>query len=407
MNVLLSPIKMEARILDVMLDDEGYFHLIYFGGDETESYLYYAKVYMTHAGESKSWSLSEPVVSSMVPPSGAIAEDENGDIVIVFGGTIEGYGVYDTVSTDRGETWSVPSVIGLTYSGKLFPYNISLDHSSDGRLHALWQWVNVQGQGRGILYSHELAGDGGWTDPIDLSEGQEMYELGTMSPAFIIHNDNLFALFNIRGKVVMSFSQDDGLTWTDPRELFSEHVGVNGLLSVVEDNGDNLHLFFGQRIPGDIDLHGMWHSVWNANAWSPPDPIVSGSQVMDMKTDNAFDPYDASAIVLQGNQLLVTWRSDPGLKGNGVWYAYRQIDVPMLELVPLPTEVVQTTQPYTMTEIVAQPLTPLSVPVAEASSIEPKEQLTVTKNPAGPVVSALIPVGLLIAAVFIYSRRTR
>ena len=74
----------------------------------------------------------------------------------------------------------------------------------------------------------------------------------------------------------MRRSTDNGVTWDDPVILFPRHIGVNGTPSLVIDSNDNLHIFFGQRIPGSPDIHGMWHSVCVDNRWTEPDAVVKG-----------------------------------------------------------------------------------------------------------------------------------
>jgi hypothetical protein len=104
---------------------------------------------------------------------------------------------------------------------------------------------------------------------------------------------------------------------------------VNGSLSLVIDGNNDLHLFFGQRISGNPDIHGLWHSMLVNNRWTEPDALIKGPRIVDKEGPTGFDPYDARAVVSQGNVLLVTWRTDPGdIKDNGVWYSYATINAP-------------------------------------------------------------------------------
>ncbi|MEZ4613180.1 MAG: hypothetical protein R2838_23570 [Caldilineaceae bacterium] len=120
---------------------------------------------------------------------------------------------------------------------------------------------------------------------------------------------------------------DGGTTWSDATIPFPQHVGVNGTLAFAVDGNDDLHLLFGQRITGSPDIHGMWHSRLVGTQWSAPVPVVSGPRVVDLKGDTGFDPFDAHAVVSQGNVLLATWRTDPGdIMPNGVWYSFLRLD---------------------------------------------------------------------------------
>ena len=130
-------------------------------------------------------------------------------------------------------------------------------------------------------------------------------------------------------KPFMRRSSDDGVTWDDPSIIFPRHVGVNGSLSLVIDGNNQLHLFFGQRISGNPDIHGMWHSILLNNRWTEPDALIKGPRMVDKIGPTGFDPYDARAVVSQGNVLLVTWRTDPGdIKDNGIWFSYAVINAP-------------------------------------------------------------------------------
>jgi hypothetical protein len=83
----------------------------------------------------------------------------------------------------------------------------------------------------------------------------------------------------------------------------------------------------------------MWHSTWRDNRWIEPDAVVKGLAVADPVGNTSFDPFEARAIVSQGNVILVTWRTDPGSskKPNGIWYSYTSLDTPELPVVPLST----------------------------------------------------------------------
>lgn len=407
-DILLSPVKKQARLLDALLDSEGFFHVVFFGGDETESYLYYSKALAVQAADARSWTSPEPIEESMIPPSGAIFEVADGRLIILHGTQTNGIGVYMSVSSDKGKNWSESIPVGMTNSNKLFPYNILTDQSSDGVTHAVWQVMNISGQGRGIFYSRYEQPEGKWSNPVDLSLGDAMTELGTMTPALKYHDNGLLVLYNISGKIVMKRSNDGGRSWNTPQPLFPNHIGVNGTLSLVEDSANGLHLLFGQRIPGSPDIHGLWHSQMFGMNWSSPAPLISGPQVVDMTGDTGFDPYDASAVIVQGNILLATWRTDPGMKGNGVWYAYRYVDAPTLPVEPLPDEAVL---PDSTNSIVIPTATsddnlfeeaiPDWTPASIDDSVVALEVKAQGGSPAAPILVGILPVSALVVILVI------
>jgi hypothetical protein len=235
-----------------------------------------------------------------------------------------------------------------------------------------------------------------------------MTELGTMTPALKYHDNGLLVLYNISGKIVMKRSNDGGRSWNTPQPLFPNHIGVNGTLSLVEDSANGLHLLFGQRIPGSPDIHGLWHSQMFGMNWSSPAPLISGPQVVDMTGDTGFDPYDASAVIVQGNILLATWRTDPGMKGNGVWYAYRYVDAPTLPVEPLPDEAVL---PDSTNSIVIPTATsddnlfeeaiPDWTPASIDDSVVALEVKAQGGSPAAPILVGILPVSALVVILVI------
>jgi hypothetical protein len=338
-DILISPLK-EARLTDVYLDQDGIFHLIFWGGDNTSADIYYSKVPAGLAGDAGSWSA--PLIigeNAADPESAAILKDKQGILHVLYGGLDSGYGVYEITSPDNGDTWS--SAAPVFFSSDQAPLIVGLHTIIDesGELHAIWNTRNLGGQGRGVYYSR-LNEDGNWNDPTLIDQASEGY--GINYPTIQSYQGSIFVVYLQTPKVMMRRSQDNGLSWGNPVTLFSRHVGVNGLPSMVVDSDDRLHLFFGQRIDPTTKnpvIHGMWHSMWRDNRWNEPEAVVKGLPVADPVGNTSFDPFEAHAVVSQGNVILVTWITDPGWpkKPNGVWYSYISLDTPELPVVPFST----------------------------------------------------------------------
>jgi hypothetical protein len=325
-DIIISPNK-EARVTDVFLDKNSIFHLVFFGGDQTSANIYYSQAPATMADNSLAWST--PIIigeNAGDPENAAIVEDDNGALSVVYSGREFGNGLYGVNSTDGGENWSDPTPIFLTRGDAS---NISMLHvikSESGWLHAVWGVFDIGGQGRGIYYTRSRDGIK-WSEPFLLADAQD--GLGTQTPTIIEYKKTLYALYNMTPKITMRRSSDEGKTWDDPSIIFPRHVGVNGSLSLVIDGNNQLHLFFGQRISGNPDIHGLWHSTLLNSRWTEPDALIKGPRIVDKEGLTGFDPYDARAVVSQGNVLLVTWRTDPGdIKDNGIWYSHAVINAP-------------------------------------------------------------------------------
>jgi hypothetical protein len=99
----------------------------------------------------------------------------------------------------------------------------------------------------------------------------------------------------------------------------------------VIDSSNTLHMFFGNRLSGSPDIHGLWHSIWKDGGWSLPEAIVSGPKRTAGATgENAFDPAQTQAMVVDRNLLMVVWRQDPGSGGVHIHYTYTQLNTPDL-----------------------------------------------------------------------------
>ena len=335
-DILISPVK-EARVTGAYLDKKDIIHLVFFGGDGVSGDIYYSRAPANSASNARSWSTPVLVGENAGDPEGAVLVGDDKEISIVYHGKSDGNGVYVVTSKDGGNTWSDPMPIYLSDSDAPSIYSLHVIESESGWIHAIWNVYNRAGQGRGIYYARSKSGDTQWSDPVLLATAQG--GLGTQTPNIIEHDGVLFAVFNLPPKITMRLSADNGVTWSDPVTLFPRHVGVNGSLSLVIDSNDNLHLLFGQRITGNPDIHGMWHSVWQDNRWTEPNAVIKGPRVVDKEGLTGFDPYEAHAVVSQGNVLLVTWRTDPGdIRDNGVWYSYIVLDSPEMPVATLQSE---------------------------------------------------------------------
>jgi hypothetical protein len=409
-NDIILPPRGQARLTGALLDNDGFMHLTFWGGDDRSAEIYYTRANAGAAERATAW-LAPAVVGprAIAPTTAAVAGDGRQFLAILYSGNDQGRGLYIVYSLDAGMSWSVPEPVFLTYSNELWPtaLNVFMDVAS-GRLHAVWTNANISGNGEAVYYTSFALDDNDelvWNEPLLLAEAI-IFEADTA--AIIAHAEELLVVYHNDSPTTrwLRRSQDNGQTWSEPVRLF-DHVGSNGAASLVVDSAGQLHMLFGNRIGAAI--HGMWHSTWDGNRWREPQAVISGPLVREVPGGNGFDPSFAQAVVSQGNVLLVTWRSDPAAGPNGIWYSFTPLQSPELAAVPLPepasAELDSARQPV--------PINGASIdngPVWTSENSAPGLPMTAheVRNPVNLLLLGLLPVlFVIITAIAIHYWRFR
>jgi hypothetical protein len=419
-DIMLTPVKLQARVKGVFLDDAGIMHMVFYGGDEQESYIWYTWAPASQAGSAASWSrpisLGGNAGSGII---GSITGDGADNLVVIYSGDLgEGNSLYAIYSHDAGASWSEPELVYSTYKSDSQPGDFYWRRGESGTVHVVWNVMDSRGQNLTAYYAQlqDMEREV-WSEPltVDASVG-----LGLASLSVVEYQGEIMLIYNNgkEGEVapVMWFkrSSDGGKTFSNPVQPFPNHIGRNGPVNFVVDSNGTLYGFFGQRIPGGfdgtIDMHGMWQTVWQGNNWGPVTPVVSGP------FSQSFDPGDATPIISQGNVILLTWRTDPGRDITGTWYTYRTLDAPELPVTQLPTPALtigggstgaadSVFPTATASLSLAAAPTPLATSLSFAS---PQAGAPVTPgSPVQPIVNALIPTVLFVAAGLLFAGMRR
>jgi hypothetical protein len=343
-DIILSPVQNQARVMDVYLDPGGIFHLVFYGGDEEEAYLFYSRAHIRHAYRASGWT--RPIVIGERPLTPSLARltgDGQGNLLVFYIANLDGPGLFSIASADNGAAWDDPLPFFLTYNRFHRLGDIAMRWGQANRLHLTWQIVDDRGQNVGGYYSQMNGVNGNWTTPMLIDEGIGVSRgMGVANATVVEHDGQIILAYNngippegVPPTNWIRVSQDNGQTWTDRARISREHVGRNGRLSFVVDSSNRLYLFFGLRIPtgGVTAIHGMWYTIWQDGEWSRSEAVVSGPG------GRGFDPYDARAIITLGNRLLLTWRTDPGNSQPGVWFSATVLDSPSIAAgsISLPT----------------------------------------------------------------------
>lgn len=416
-DIILSPIK-EARIMGAFLDNSGMMNVIFFGGEEPSGSIYYSQAPGVDAAQTSAWSTPALIGNNaLIPNSAALIGDGNKKLVVIYSGNLNGFpGVFSIVSNDGGNTWTDPTPVFLTKDPGLQPYGLQLSLGKTGILHAVWYVVNYKGNNVSAYYANFDMNSDQWHGLIQLAEGFGIdVGMGISNMSVIEYDQKVFVVYNngippngVPPAEWMIVSRDYGSTWSDPIRPFPQHVGRNGVISLLIDGENNLQMFFADRIPFFINgvysqTFGIYQSTWLGDHWSGAEEVF-GSGQHAQSIDRSVGAYDVRAISSQGNVIMVTWRFDPGGIHNGVWYTYKSLDFPEQPAEELPVPASQTNPGILTTKPAA-----ITTPLATAGSINPaelNENPSSKINPGSYLLVGLIPVMILILlALFIHFRR--
>lgn len=399
-DVISPPRANIARVQGAHLDDTGLLHVVFYSGNEQGAALFYTQSPAGTANLATSWTPPFSIGADAGPLSSAdLVGDGQGNLYAVYAGRDEGLGVYATHSNNWGDTWSEPTPVYLTASTDLFPAEITLALDGQNQPHAVWSLVNQQGFGDSIFYATYSSASDTWQPPHNFAtwlpeEGQP----SSVAPAIYAYQTYLFASYldinQVEGAVTHTFhtSTDGGNTWSEGQQLFPDYVGTSGRTLFAIDSTDALHMFFAHRT-GNPAIHGLWHSRWQNERWQAPVPVLSGFG----SNDPPFDPNTPRGVMSQGNTILLTWITDPGVADEGVWYTFTSLDVPELPVEPFVTPMSSPTLPPFIepTVTIAPTVMPTPAPVFEE---------TATGVAVSPLVWMIVPAGFVVLIFVIYQR---
>jgi len=403
-DVLLPEyLGLAPMLMSVYLDAEGIIHLAYFASSQTDGDLFYSQAPAENADRAEAWSEPVPIGTNAAGVAAAtLGGNSAGDLVMLYGGSREGLGLYAVHSLDGGSTWSVPARVWQSPTEQIWPSSISVTSDATGRFHAVWDTANALGQGSEITYA-ALSPDLETTEHTTTLARQAAPEDAVGAASILASGVRLIVVYQDKfpPTKMMRISDDGGLTWSMPARPFP-YVGGYGDVAMVEDSLGKAHMVLGNRFPIP-ETHGMWYSQLEGSQWTPLEPIISGP-----RTDS-FDPCCPKAVVCNGNILLATWPHNVTQENlTGAWFAYRVLEAPPIREtseLDVTTSAAALVTPETVAE-----QTPTPVASATPTPLASDDSAGVTQheaesNPGIPVYLGVIPVAvLMVAALF---RRVR
>jgi hypothetical protein len=386
-------------VLDAMLDENQDLHLLFFEGDPRSAFLYHTSTPVSEADTGSAWSNPQLIAENVGPLAyDSIVSLRPENLTIVYVGQEEGNGIYEIHSDDGGLTWSDLEVVFLTGDVEIYPASIRTHFDGSKYFHVIWGNMNDRGIGEAVYYTRLDKDTGQWKKPFSLAKREGTDYSTTWSAIITDKNGNLIAIYqdSFPAARFMRLSTDQGETWELPVRPFP-HIGEYENAVLLKDSNDIVHMILGNRLVGEPDIHGMWHSVWENNDWSDLVPVVSGPR------RNTFDPSAPQAEISQGNVILAAWRNDVNREyQSGPWYSSKTLDAPAMPTVPPPTEEVL---PTPTEQLVLETTEPQSttVPTPEIEhQVTPSISSVISSNPMMTILVSLVPAAIILLGIFLF-----
>jgi hypothetical protein len=404
-DIILTPTG-DAQILGAFLDPSDRMHIIFMTGEARDAAVYYSFAPAANADLVTAWS--PPVMigeSASGVNSAAIVEDGQGNLVVIYSGNKDGNGVYFVASSNSGESWSEPSPVFLTLNTTLVPFSLRLAIGRDRQVRATWNVVTSLGVDETLYFANYNIPDSEWSIPVELDRRIDLPDyFGPSLPAMVDNGTDIIILYNGgnpytgryvgpgRPVMLVSSSNDGGLTWNGPFGPFPLLNGKSGEHALAVDSIGGVHGLFVMRIDQLVGgeykaIGGIWHSKFHNGIWTNPDRFVT-----------TYPAHDVRAIVSQGNVLLAVWREDPGTGKHGVWFSYTVLDTPELPVIPLST-VQATSSSQQIPTVIPFLVTP--TPLSENNVFEDSSPSRWNTNPIIPLVAGVVPVVLIVIGMLV------
>jgi hypothetical protein len=99
------------------------------------------------------------------------------------------------------------------------------------------------------------------------------------------------------------YSNDGGVTWSDPIDTFPWLIGENGFVDFYADSANNMHVFLSQRVREGNERRGnhegLYTSVWMGGTnWQ--EPVLAWGDI---------SMVNPSVVIVGGNRVVAAWYS--------------------------------------------------------------------------------------------------
>lgn len=339
--------------ISAAVDQQGVLHLFWSQGQSGP--VFYSHSPVAIAQSAINWS--SPVQLNIPGKILQFRIDSKGVFHLVYIDSGTESGVYYTRSEDQGSTWSEPRWLDPDIPVSHSPASLNFDIDSQDGLHVVWSYLALfdgLGNHEMVRYASSLDGGSTWSNPytIDAYVDGIDHELGFAEPKMAVQGDFIHVVWAAGSTPYRHhrFSNDRGLTWSAPMQIFGDLHGqaYDGL---AVDGAGRVH-FIGQvRYP-----LGIYHAIWDQGQWTPPELVymISQGDFIPSIADRIHAHYTVPA-VRSGNQLVLTFTDGPADPNRRLFAMVSSMaGIPASDPLPLP-DAVATPVAITSPSIATQP----------------------------------------------------
>lgn len=321
------------QTISPIVDDHGTLHLVWSEGDTGP--VYYSQAPAFDALSVQDWR--EPLRINLDAKHVLLEVDSDGVFHMLYSKvTTKEPGVYYVRSFDEGITWSDPRWLDPDIPPNYLPSNIQFSIDENDGLHAVWYYIRLDAVGGDwIRYAHTLDGGETWSQPFTIARDvEETGSLNAASPIMIAQGENVHIVW-AQGELFYRqhrYSEDSGRTWHNTERILGDLNG-QAFEGLAVDGLGRVH-FFGQiRYP-----QGIYHSIWDGEAWSTPSLVYLVSASPSDPIGNRIHAHHTHPAIRAGNQILLTFADSPPEPDRRLFAMEKTMeDVPARAPMPTPT----------------------------------------------------------------------
>jgi len=258
----------------------------------------------------------------------------------------------------------------------------------------------ASGPGIGVYYLRSNDAGDSWTELLQIDSGEAGYDdqYGPSWPNILaVGEDQVHIVWDGQpaGQRWHQWSNNSGTSWSKSEVINKLHRGLTEPNGLAVDSSGVVHLLTLGWLDTNEFPNGPFYTYWKDGEWAPISRVTERSD---------WDAEGPSLAVVNGNQLLATWRHQEG-STNEAWASSLLVDAPLISPEPIAPQFVdeQTSLDNSQPVNVEQGNDQLSVTSKPRAFAEDGVDRS---NPIlDPVLIAAIAAGLFLVLAFLVARR--